>query len=549
MKSTLQRLLTLSFLLLIEPARIAETLPPADRRLGDAIEAHITFLADDLLEGRGTGTPGHDIAARYVASQFRQLGLKPGGESNSWFQSVPLLESRLAAEGVRCELRGDGDTNVLDYNLDYVARPHFTETNSSVTAPLVFVGFGVKAPKFAYDDFGATDVRGKIAVVLVKAPPRFPSTALAHYAHVREKTKTLMAAGAVGVIGVPTPKDLEETPWPQMVTRARFAAMRWLQADGTPADVFPQSKAALSVSPRGAGKLFAHSPKPLAAALAAAAKSEPQSFPLNLVASITTRSEHQRVRSPNVLAVLPGNDPVLSKESVIFTAHLDHQGRGPAVNGDTIYNGAYDNAIGIAMMIEAARLLAAEGKGLRRTVVFAAVTAEEKGLVGSEFLAGHLPAQAGMPIANLNLDMVLVSAPTRSYTVLGTEHSTLRGPVEAAAREFGLELRPDPKPESVTFVRSDQYSFIRLGVPAIFPKVVDDTKAAPGTAGLSVATFIKDHYHRPSDDLSLPRDAASAVRFVRFMADVARRVANAKEAPRWNPGDFFGEQFGQQPKR
>ena len=541
---TLRPFLTTALAILsVLPARTAAT----DTAIADAIEAHVTFLADDLLEGRGTGTPGYDLAARYVAAQFRQLGLRPAGNSNTWFQSVPLLESHLVSESTRVELRSDGQTNALDYNLDYVARPHFAETNCAVTAPLVFVGYGVEAPEFNYDDFAGVDLRGKIAVFFMKAPPRFPTTALAHYAERRERARRLIARGAVGLIAVPTPKDLEETPWPRQVSQARFAAMRWVQADGTPADAFPEIRANLSVSPQGAGKLFARAPKTLPDAVAAATRSEPQSFPLNLTATITTRSEHRRLASPNVLAVLPGNDPKLGRESIIFTAHLDHQGRGPVVNGDAIYNGAYDNAIGIAMMLEAARLLAAEEKGLRRTLVFAAVTAEEKGLVGSEFLAGHLPAQAGRPVANLNLDMVLVTAPTRSFTVLGVEHSTLRLPVEAAAERFGLQLKPDPQPERVTFVRSDQYSFIRLGVPAIFPKAFAETNSLPGAPWITPETFGKEHYHRPSDDLSLPRDSASAVRFVRFMADIARRVANADEAPRWNAGDFFGEKFGRSP--
>jgi Zn-dependent M28 family amino/carboxypeptidase len=233
----------------------------------------------------------------------------------------------------------------------------------------------------------------------------------------------------------------------------------------------------------------------------------------------------------------------LSGESVLFTAHLDHQGLGPPIKGDTIYNGAYDNAIGVAMMLEAARSLGAEEPKPRRTVVFAAVTAEEKGLVGSDYLAQHLPASLGRPIANLNLDMVLVSSPARSYTILGMEHSTLREPVEAAAKRFEIQLQPDPEPERVTFIRSDQYSFVRRGVPAIFPKIFAPKNSESGTEWISPAGFLKQHYHQPSDDLSLPRHGDSTVRFVRFMTEVARQVANAERAPKWNEGDFFGETF------
>jgi len=522
----------------------AAALPLEDQHLDRALGAHIAFLADDLLEGRGAGTPGYDIAARYVAAQFHQLGLRPGGESNAWLQTVPLLESKLVPDTARFELRSGAETDVLDYNLDYLARPSPLETNVTVSAPLVFVGFGVRAPELGYDDLATVDLKGKIAVVLSKAPPRFPATALAHHAHMRQKAKALVERGAIGLITVPTPKDLEETPWPRMLIQSRFPAMRWLQSDGSPADVFPQLKASLSVSPQGAGKLFARAPKSLQDTLTTAAKSEPQSFPLNLEATITTVSEQRRLTSPNVIGVLPGSDPALRQESLVFTAHLDHQGRGPASNGDSIYNGAFDNAIGISMMLEVARALAADVKHPRRTVVFAAVTAEEKGLLGSEFLAQHLPPAVGRPVANLNLDMVLVTAPTRRYTILGIEHSTLRAPVEAAAKRFQLELVPDPQPERVIFIRSDQYSFVRKGVPAIFPKVGNNPGDASPTTGISPETFIKEHYHRPSDDLSLPRDSASSVRFVRFMTDIAGQIANADEPPRWNPGDFFGETFG-----
>ncbi len=531
-------------------ADAAETPSSENARAEAAIAAHIQFLADDLLEGRGTGTPGHEIAARYVAAQLQQWGVQPGGDSGTWFQPVPLIESRLVEESARLELRpigtdgADTATHVLSYAVDYLLRPSFFTPQDTVSAPLIFAGFGVRAPEQDYDDLAELDLRGKIAVVLAKAPPRFPSTALAHHASARVKASNLVERGAIGIVVIPTPKDLEESPWPRQVNQSRFASMTWLQPDGTPGDGFPELQASASVSPAGAGKLFSKAPRTLAEVLAAANQSKPPSFPLNLQATISRRSEHRRLSSPNVIGVLPGSDPALAAESVILTAHLDHQGRGPAIRGDAIYNGAYDNAIGIAMMLEAARTMATQGSRPRRTMVFAAVTAEEKGLRGSEYLARHLPPAVRKPVANINLDMVLVTRPTRRFTVHGIEHSSLRDPVESAASRLGLELVPDPRPERVTFVRSDQYSFIRHGVPAIFPKVADiPGSEAPGT-GISPETYIQEHYHRPSDDLTLPRDAPSSVLFTRFMTDVARQVADADEAPRWNPGDFFGETFG-----
>lgn len=525
----------------------AEPPPPGEAALDQAIQAHVEFLADDLLEGRGTGSPGHELAARYVVAQFRQRGLQPGGLSNRWYQAVPLLESRLVPDSARVELSSADATQVLEPNLDYLASPDFRLTNTVVTAPLVFAGYGVRAPELNHDDLAGLDLNGRIAVVLAKAPPRFPATALAHHAHPRQKAGLLAARGAVGVITVPTPKDLEESPWARQIQQSRFPGMRWVQPDGTPAEVFPSLQASLRVSPQGAGRLFARSPKPLADTLAAGARSEVQSFPLHQTATIRLRSEHRRLSSPNVIGILPGSDPRLAGESVVLTAHLDHVGRGPEVNGDSIYNGAYDNAIGVALLIETAGRLARDGRRPRRTVVFAAVTGEEKGLRGSEYLAEHLPPAAGRPVANINLDMVLLGAPSRRLTILGIEHSSLRQPVEAAARHFGLELVPDPRPDRVTFIRSDQYAFIRTGVPAIFPKVAEAPGGAVPPGALTVDAYLRQHYHQPSDEASLPRDAASTVRFAGFISEVTRRVADAAQRPRWNPGDFFGETFGGSP--
>ena len=519
-----------------------------DKKLNNALTGHIEFLADDLLEGRGTGSEGYDLAARYVAAQFRQLGLTPGGNSNSWFQPVPLLESKRMEESARFELHVGGETNVLEYNLDYLAYPNFIEPNVTITAPLVFAGFGVQSPELNYDDFVGIDLKGKIAVVLSKAPPRFPATALAHHSSVREKLKKLVNHGAIGVITIPMPKDMEEFPWPSRINQSRFSGMRWVAQDGTPVDVLPQSKVSIFVSPRGSGKVFARAPKTLQETLARAAASEPQNFPLNMEATISIRSEQRKLSSANVLGVLPGSDKKLMDQAVVLTAHLDHQGRGPAINGDAIYNGAYDNAIGTAMLLEIARILSQESQALKRTFVFAAVTAEEKGLIGSDYLAQNWPLSA-KPVANLNLDMVMVSTPTRSFTILGVEHSSLRIPVEAAAKRLGLALHPDPEPERVVFIRSDQYSFIRQGVPAIFPKVYNLKNSEPAPEFITPEQFVKSHYHKPSDDLSLPRDAESSVRFVRFMADVARQVAQAEDAPQWNQGDFFGETFANKPEK
>ncbi|MBM3845268.1 MAG: M28 family peptidase [Verrucomicrobia bacterium] len=527
-----------------QPMLQGAELSPKDRAIARAIDSHIAFLADDLLEGRGTGTSGYDVAARYVASHFGALGLIPAGDSNTWYQSVPLREGTLENERSVISLKAGEGFQPLTSALDFVLLPNMTEEKVEVSGSLVFVGYGVYAPELQHDDFRGVDLKGRIAVVLGSAPPRFAPTALAHHSSRMQKQEQLAVRGAVGMISIPTPKDLEESPWPKRVAQARFPSMRWTRADGSPAQVFPTLKAVASISPAGAGKVFAKAPISLQQALTAAARGEIQNFPLNQDGVLAVKTRHRQLTSPNVLGLLRGSDPKLRNETLVLTAHLDHLGRGAAVKGDRIYNGAYDNAIGCAMIMECMRLLAGEGRSPRRSVLAAAVTAEEKGLVGSEFLAGHPPAMAGRFVGNVNLDMVLATRPSRHVTMLGIEHSSLRDPVETAASRFGFELLPDPRPDRVAFVRSDQYSFVRNGIPAVSPKITDlpGTRSEPGV--FTPDEFVKVHYHQPSDESTLPRDEATSVRFVRFMAEVIRLAANSERPPRWNPGDFFGETFG-----
>ncbi len=510
------------------------------------VQAHVGFLADDLLEGRGTGTRGHEIAMSYVAAQFTRLGLEPAG-GQSFLQPLTLRETRIDIDAGRLAIRLPGEDEVALAPLaEMLTRPAAGSTGSEIAAPAVFVGFGVCAPEFGYDDFaGGIDVRGKIAVVLAGSPRALPSTARAHYS--REKTAELVQRGAVGIVTLETPAEERRAPWALTVHRARFPAMRLVNADGSLHEAYPELRATASVSRAAAGVFFQQGPRSVEEVWAAAERSEPQAFPLPIELALSGRAEVGEIRSANVLGWLPGTDAALEGEPLVLTAHLDHLGIGPVVDGDGIYNGAIDNALGVGLLLAVAEQLAASARP-RRPVLFAALTAEEKGLLGATHLARHPPSRVRHYAANINLDMPVLQAPTRDVVGIGAEHTTLGASLAAVAVLTGFTVSPDPAPDEVVFVRSDQYPFIRAGVPALFLKL--------GHKGLDPAfdlaalerEFRLKHYHKPSDDLSRPLDWPTAGAVARLAAELVRTVANDDAPPAWLPEDFFGTRFGRATK-
>ncbi len=512
-----------------------------------ALRAHVEFLADDLLEGRGAGSQGHALAAGYVASQFKQLGLTPAGDANTFFQNVPLLEAIAVLPGSSARLVRDGETVNFDYGTDYLPAADFGAPTASLTAPLVFAGFGVSAPELNYDDFANLDVQGRIVVIFGGAPAKFSANQRAYYSWSGAKNPNLIARGALGVIQIDTPEEAERTPWERRVNASWQPQMRWLDGDNKPADAYNELKQRFRFNREAAAKLFAGSSRTLEQVTAAAVASETQGVPLTGTISLSTTTGLRRTESNNVVAVLEGSDPKLKREYLIFTAHLDHLGRGKAVNGDAIYNGAHDNALGTAILLELARALATASPSPKRSIVFVAVTAEEKGLLGSDYFATHAPMPKHSMVANINIDMPLLLAPTRDLTALGAEHSSL-GPVIARVAQLqGYVLSPDSQPEEVRFIRSDQFSFIRQGVPAL--NLVGGHRSR--IDGIDVAAlrreFLRNHYHQPSDDLSLPIDYASAADWVRIHARAAIEIANQPARPRWNRSDFFASKFVPKP--
>lgn len=509
----------------------------------ESIRSHVEFLAGDLLEGRATASRGYDIAAAYVASQLRQAGLQPGGDDKSFFQSVPLLEATPVLPGSSAELVREDDTYTFEYGTHYLPTADFYSASSTLSAPLVFAGYGIDAPELGYNDFENIDLKGRIAVVFSGAPAKFPNHQRAYYSWGDRKWSTLVEHGAVGVITVDSSVDAKRTPWERRVAMSWTPEMRWLDDAGTPQNSHPELKLRFRFNHDAAAQLFETAPTSFAAALAASDEGTPQGFQLPGMLTLSATTGLRRTESANVIGILPGSDPALKNEYVVLTAHLDHLGRGAAVNGDSVYNGAHDNAVGIAVMLEIARALHASGARPKRSVIFAAVTAEEKGLLGSDFFAHQAQAEEKKLVANINMDMPLTFTPIFDFVALGTQHSTLGATAKQAVALQGYRLSADAAPEEVKFIRSDQFSFIKRGIPAI----VLTSGYQPRNASVDLddirRQYLAAHYHQPSDDLSLPIDYPTAADLARINLRIVLAVANAASTPRWTTGDFFAEKF------
>lgn len=511
----------------------------AERRIAEDVKQ----LADDRMEGRETGTRGFDLAAEYVAKRFREIGLSPAGENGSYFQAVPLLEGRIAKEGAELKVKRNGREIALRFQDQFLPAANFNAAQHRVEAPAVFVGQGVHAPELDHDDFAGLDLKGRIAVVFGGAPARFDNDRRAFHSSSREKLRALVARGAVGAVFVNTPEDEAGSPWAQDAANWQESSMRLRGTDGKGMWTFPELQGIAHVSAASADLVFADGPRTAAQLFDEARAGTLKGFALPGTLTLAGRTTLKPIESRNVVAALPGGEPVLAGESTVFTAHLDHIGIGVAVEGDAIRNGALDNALGVAIMLEAARALKA-GPAPKRGTLFVATTAEEKGLLGAEWFATHPTTAAGTMVANINIDMPVLLAPSKDVVPVGVEHSSLRQALDMAAKEVAVAQSPDPFPEDVVFVRSDQYAFIRAGIPAVYlmgGMVSADGERDPKRA---LQNFLRKHYHQPSDEATLPIVWSDAVRLAALNARIARIVGDAKDRPTWNAGDFFGGKFG-----
>jgi Zn-dependent M28 family amino/carboxypeptidase len=516
-----------------------------DTALQERLQAHITFLADDLLRGRQPGTEGYDIAANYVASQFRQMGLRPAGTDGSYFQQVPMRRAWLNDGSAKLELLRDGQVRSFRFVEEFYRSPSLAHVNSELQAGMVFAGYGIDAPLLEYNDFDGLDVEGKVVVVLRGQPLDFPSEEGAHFSSGREVLKNLVSRGAIGVIMIHTPRTEQKFAWSRVESLVGMPSMGWLDEQGQVFAGFEQILGGAMIHSPAAAALFEGAELQLAELLARDEAGEPlPGFELPGEIRMGQSSRHESISSPNVAAYLPGGDPLLNSEFLVYMAHLDHIGElhGEG-HGDVINNGALDNASGISVMLETARLFT-EREAPRRSVLFLAVTAEEKGLVGSEYFAQNPTIPREQLAGVVNLDMPLLLYDFGDVIAFGAEHSTIGDAVQQAADREGVALTPDPFPEQNIFVRSDHYRFVQQGVPAVF--LVTGTSSADGTTDTKAIFegFLKDHYHTPSDDLNLPINYRAAARFTRVNFGIGEIIANQLERPRWREGDFFGDTFG-----
>lgn len=515
-----------------------------------AIEAHMQFLASDALAGRDTGSKEHEIASLYIATQLQALGLSPAGDNGSYFQRVPMRKARLVQDSATFTLHVDGKNTDFSYPKAFFTGPSMQYMQTDVTAPLVFAGYGLVSKEFALDDYAGLDVKGKIVVLLAGRPDSLPSEEAAHLNSL--KTKLAAERGAVGIITVHTPKQEKTRPYATSLLYLNTPGMEWLQPDGTPADSYPALKAGAYVHPDAAAALFAKAPQSLADIFTQLDnKQNPQGFELAVSATLSRKSQHEQISSPNVIALLPGSDPLLKDEYVVITAHSDHIGLANDLRtNDKINNGAMDNTAGVSILLETARLFAGLPEAPKRSILFVVVTGEEKGLLGADYFANNPTRPIDKLVANVNLDMPVLLYPFADMVAFGANHSSLGKVVERAAAKEGIALSADPMPEQAIFTRSDHYTLVKKGVPAVFLMTGFKSQDPKQDGGKIWGSFFAKHYHKPSDDIpSLIKDYgairydAGAV-FANINYNIALDIANTAQRPYWLKDSFFNGVFG-----
>jgi Zn-dependent M28 family amino/carboxypeptidase len=505
----------------------------------DRMRADLKFLSDDLFEGRGTGQRGGELAARYLETRFRLLGLKPGASATSWLQEVPLVGVEPLPES-RLEIEAKGKRFAPERLVDYVANSETQQETTEVDAPVVFVGYGIVAPEQRWDDFKGLDVRGKVLLMLVNDPPSddpsvFGGPALTYYGRWTYKYESAARAGARGAILIHTDAS---AGYGWNVVRNSWGRERPYMA------LSPQGPPPLGlvswVTESLARQILTAAGEDYETLRTAAARRDFRPRPLSMKVKASLRQKVRPIRTWNVLGLLPGSDAKLGADAVVFTAHYDHLGIGPAENGDAIYNGAADNASGVSALLETARLFTSLPRAPRRSILFMACAAEEGGLRGSEYYAKHPVVPLDRTAAALNMDGLPVDGAPRDYTFLGSERSTLKDLVRDAARVLDFDVIPDPHPDQGSFFRSDQFNFARAGVPAMSIDPGVNYKGKPAGWGEAAwKDYEQKRYHRPTDAYDEGFDLSGMKDVVRIALYLGWRIAETDTPPALDPGDEF----------
>jgi Zn-dependent M28 family amino/carboxypeptidase len=505
---------------------------PAKHFDGSSWWQHVEFLADDNLEGRETGSEGLRKAEAYVVERLAKAGLQPAGV-NGFYQPVKFVSREIVEKESSAALVSHGKTEPLVLGDDAYFNTRVNLAPEEITAPLVFVGYGLQIPEANYDDLADLDLKGKIVVYLTGSPADTPTALSAHYQTASERWKSLQRAGVIGIVGIPNPASMD-IPWSRMSLNRAHPSMDLVGAEF---DETLGLKLALTFNPAEAEKLFAGSGHTFAeiADLGKDRKPMPR-FPLDVSLQARATVKSTSVESANVIAKLPGSDPLLKDEYVVLSAHVDHLGIGEPINGDRIYNGAMDNASGVAALLDIAASWKVHEPHPRRSILFVFVTAEEKGLLGSKYFAAHPTVPPKSMVADVNIDMFLPIVPLKVLKVQGLAESDLGDRAREAAQAFGVRVQADPQPLRNAFIRSDQYSFIRHGIPAV--KL--DVGFEPGSPDEKIfKDWLTVRYHAPSDDLAQPVDRATAASYEEILRQLLISVANADAHPQWKPDSFF----------
>ena len=528
---------------------ISQQRPSASGITEATLKGHIRFLSDDMLEGRGTGARGGELAAKYIASQLEALGAKGAGANGSFFQPVSLVGVKADPNTV-LTISGASGNETFKFADDYVAFTGAQTESVDVDADLVFVGYGINAPEQRWNDYKgpADDYRGKILVMLVNDPPAttaepnlFGGKALTYYGRWTYKYEEAARRGAVGAILLHTD---ESAGYPWSVVRTSNGSWRFdiarTQDDTTP---FLQFRS--WVTDAAARRMMKLAGQDLDSLRAKAATRDFQPVKLGLKGKLNLKSEVKRVAAPNVVGVIEGSDPQLRNEYVVYSAHWDHLGVGaPDKNGDTIYNGALDNASGVAAVLAIAETIARMPPAQRpkRSSLFLFPTAEEQGLLGAEWYAKHPVVPIDKTAANVNLDSMNVLGPTQDFIPLGAERSTLKGVVEAVARDMGLRVSADSRPEQGSFFRSDHFPFAKAGVPSISLKEGNDYVGHSKEWGEEqFKAYNTAHYHQPSDEFRDTWDFRGMIQEAEIALAIGRMICDMPEKPHFNPGDEFAK--------
>jgi Zn-dependent M28 family amino/carboxypeptidase len=504
----------------------------------ERIRAHVRFLSHDLLEGRGTGQRGGDIAAEYMATQFALYGLKPAGDSGAYLQKVPMVGIAPAPETTFSLVSSKGATVDLKPLEQYVAYDQTQQPQSDVDAEIVYVGYGIEAPEYKWDDYKGADVRGKVLLMLVNEPPSddvnfFKGKTLTYYGRWTYKYEEAARKGAVGAILIHQ-TEMASYPW-EVVRNSNSGEKSYLKLDGT-----PKLKVASWVQFEVAKQMAATAGMDIDKMMADARSRDfhPVTLPAKLKAHMV--SKIRPFESNNVLAMLPGSDRRLKSEAVMYTAHYDHLGIRPDMSGDNIYNGADDNATGCGILLEIARAYSEAAPKPRRSILFASVTAEEQGLLGSEYLGKHPPVSAGKISLDLNYDDVPPLGSPEEVEVSGSERTTFYPVIEAMAKTFRLTIRPDSRPEAGHYYRSDHFSLARVGIPAFSVNEGTKYKGHDAAWGLQQAEeYTSKHYHQPSDEYHPSMDFTGDAAMARFGFALGWAAASQSKLVGWQKGDEF----------